>query len=103
MRDKTKENIPVLILLSIMLIIFFIAFLISETLLFDEDEGSPGFEETVEIQQNNDTMDLKLEGGRMLEAEAEDIRNAMDIGQSRTDYSVSEVGRACCPYCRAAE
>lgn len=85
MIEKTKQDLPVLILLGIM-VIFFITFLVAETTLFEEDKNIHSFEEAVEIQINNDTSDLKLENGSALKADDEDIRNAMNISQSNTEF-----------------
>ncbi|WP_411843225.1 N-acetylglucosaminidase [Salinicoccus sp. HZC-1] len=90
MKEKTKQDLPVLVLLGIM-VIFFITFLVAETTLFekakeDEDIYIHSFEEAVEIQINNNTLDLKIENGSALEAEDENIRKAMDISQSSTDF-----------------
>lgn len=87
MKEKTKQDIPVLILLSIM-VVFFITFLVSETTLVEKKEETyiHSFEEAVDAQIRSGTLDVKLENGNAAEAEDEDIRSAMDISQSNTEF-----------------
>ena len=62
MKQKTKQDIPVLILLGVM-VVFFIAFLMSETTLMDREEKYiHNFEAAVGIQVESSTQDVKLEG-----------------------------------------
>lgn len=86
MKQKMKQDIPVLILLGVM-VVFFIAFLISETTLMDREEKYiHSFEAAVDTQAASSTQDVKLEDDGAVEADEEDIRNAMDIGRSSTDF-----------------
>jgi len=86
MKQKTKQDIPVLILLGAM-VVFFITFLASETTLIDKEEKyTHSFEAAVDAQAKSSTQDVKLEDSGAAEADEEDIRNAMDIGRSSTDF-----------------
>ncbi|WP_342388282.1 N-acetylglucosaminidase [Salinicoccus bachuensis] len=85
MNKRTKENIPILILLGIMAI-FLLAFMVSETTLFKGGGNIHNFEEAVERQINNGTADLKLEEGRARQAENDEIRNAMKVHGSPVEY-----------------
>lgn len=87
MKEKTKQDIPVIILLGVM-VIFFITFLVSETTLVEKKEKMyiPSFEEAVNTQINSGTMDVKLENDDAVEAEDEDIKSAMDPNRSDTEF-----------------
>lgn len=87
MKEKTKQDIPVLILLGIM-VVFFITFLVSETTLVEKKEKTyiHSFDEAVDTQINSSTSDVKLENGSAVKARDEDIREAMDTSRSNTDF-----------------
>ena len=85
MNRRMKENIPVLILLGVMAI-FLLAFMVSETTLFKGGGNIHNFDEAVERQINNGTADLKLEKGRIRQAENDEIRNAMKVHGSPAEY-----------------
>lgn len=85
MNKRTKENIPILILLAVMAI-FLLAFMVSETTLFKGGRNIHNFEEAVERQINNGTADLKLEEGRVRQAENAEIRNAMKVQGNPVEY-----------------
>ncbi len=87
MKEKRKQDIPVLILLGVM-VIFFITFLVSETTLINKEEERDihSFEKAVDTQINSGTLDVKLVDGNAVEAGDEDIRNAMEISQSNTEF-----------------
>src|SRR5690625_5904352 len=73
MKQKTKQDIPVLILLGAM-VVFFITFLASETTLIDKEEKyTHSFEAAVDAQAKSSTQDVKLEDSGAAEADEEDI------------------------------
>lgn len=77
--DKIKENIPFILLLVVMGL-FILAFIVSETSLFKTEEISTyTFDEAVNLQVNNDTTDLVLTNNGANYASEQDIRAAMDI------------------------
>ncbi|MFC3419446.1 N-acetylglucosaminidase [Salinicoccus hispanicus] len=85
MDKRMKENIPIFILLVVMLM-FFLAFLVSETKIFKEKAPVVTFEEAVGHHLQNDTIDLELEDGSMLTAEEQRIRDAMAVDDSATEF-----------------
>lgn len=91
MKFIKKQDYPVLLLLGLM-IIFFITFFIAETACMEEERNLHTFEAAVEAQQNTDTVDLKVQDGSTVPAEDEEIRNAMDISRSSTDYQFLRLG-----------
>lgn len=85
MNKRKKENMTVLLLLGLMAI-FFMAFMVSETSLFKEEDNIHNFEEAVKRQVDSGTVAMKLDDGRTRPAENEEIRNAMQIEGSDAPY-----------------
>ncbi|MCG1010456.1 N-acetylglucosaminidase [Salinicoccus sp. ID82-1] len=85
MDKRTKENIPIFILLVVMLV-FFLAFLVSETEVFKGSTPVASFEEAVGHHLQNDTTDLELKDGSMLTAKEERVREAMAVDGSPTEF-----------------
>lgn len=77
--DRIKENIP-FILLIIVMALFILAFFVSETSLFKEEEiATYTFDEAVSMQVNNGTFDVKLNNNYTEQANENDVRNAMNV------------------------
>lgn len=80
--DKIKENIPFILLLIVMGL-FVLAFIVSETSLFKMEEiETYTFDEAVNLQVNNNTTDLVLTSEGAINANEEAIRTAMDVETS---------------------
>ena len=80
--EKIKENIP-FILLIIVMALFTLAFIVSETSFFKVEEISTyTFEEAVSMQVNNNTSDVKLTDNVTEYANEDDIKEAMTINSS---------------------
>lgn len=80
--EKIKENIP-FILLIIVMVLFTLAFFVSETSFFKTEEISTyTFEEAVSMQVNNNTGDVKLTDSTTEYADENDIEEAMTIESS---------------------
>lgn len=80
--DRVKENIPFILLLVVMGL-FILAFIVSETSLFKTEEiKTYTFDEAVNLQVNNDTADLVLTNKGANYANENDIRTAMDVEES---------------------
>ena len=80
--DKIKENIP-FILLIIVMILFVLSFIVSETNIIKEEEiPSYTFKEAVSMQVSNNTDDLKLTNTATESASDKDIEAAMNINNS---------------------
>ena len=83
--EKIKENIP-FILLIIVMALFTLAFLVSETSFFKTEEISTyTFEEAVSMQVNNNTGDVKLTDNMTEYADGNDIKEAMRM-ESSNDF-----------------
>lgn len=80
--EKIKENTP-FILLIIVMALFTLAFIVSETSFFKTEEiFTYTFEEAVSMQVNNNTSDVKLTNNVTEYADENDIKEAMTISNS---------------------